>query len=73
MINHYSSRSPSSYLLNPAEERAKYANEGDTDKVMTVMRLEDEKGTELGAIAWFAVHCVSMSNTNLYVNWFSML
>lgn len=68
IVTHTCSRSPSSYLLNPAEERAKYAYEGDTDKVMTVMRLEDEKGTELGAIAWFAVHCVSMSNTNLLIS-----
>jgi neutral ceramidase len=54
--------------MNPEDERKKYENEGDTDKVMTVLRLEDQNGKELGAIAWFAVHCVSMSNTNLLIS-----
>ena len=42
-------RSPSSYLLNPSEERAE--NEkwgGNTDHNMTVLKMVAEDGTELG-------------------------
>jgi len=49
--------------VNPASEKAMYPD-GDTDKIMTVWRLQDESGNDLGAIAWFAVHGTSMNNTN---------
>ncbi|KAH3872488.1 hypothetical protein DPMN_035704 [Dreissena polymorpha] len=55
-------RSPSAYLFNPQEERAKYRY--DTDKNMTVLKIVDADGTPLGMISWFAVHCTSMNNTN---------
>eukprot|EP01112_Ceratiomyxa_fruticulosa_P008704 TRINITY_DN2257_c0_g1_i1.p1 TRINITY_DN2257_c0_g1~~TRINITY_DN2257_c0_g1_i1.p1 ORF type:complete len:572 (+),score=125.15 TRINITY_DN2257_c0_g1_i1:57-1718(+) len=55
-------RSPTSYLYNPPAERAQYL--WDVDKNITVLRLEDETGTPLGSITWFAVHCTSMNNTN---------
>jgi len=35
---------------------------------MTVLRLEDDKGKDLGAIVWFSVHCTSMNNTNLLIS-----
>lgn len=61
-------RSPTSYLLNPPEERKLYEIDGDTDKTMVVLRLENENGKEVGAIAWFAVHCTSMNNTNMFIS-----
>eukprot|EP01117_Protostelium_nocturnum_P006825 TRINITY_DN2451_c0_g3_i2.p2 TRINITY_DN2451_c0_g3~~TRINITY_DN2451_c0_g3_i2.p2 ORF type:complete len:723 (+),score=222.91 TRINITY_DN2451_c0_g3_i2:3379-5547(+) len=59
-------RSPTAYTANPSEEKAKYKY--DVDKEMTLIRLEDEKGKELGAISWFAVHGTSMNNTNLLIS-----
>jgi len=56
-------RSPSAYLANPASERALYPD-GDTDKNMTVLRIVDNSGADMGAISWFPVHCTSMNNTN---------
>jgi len=56
-------RSPSAYLANPAQERALYP-EGDTDKNMTLIKIEDANNVPFGSIAWFAVHGTSMNNTN---------
>ncbi|KAJ1416554.1 Neutral/alkaline nonlysosomal ceramidase, partial [Ochromonadaceae sp. CCMP2298] len=54
-------RSPTSYLLNPSEERAKY--DGDTDKNMFLLNLlSGDK--PVGVLNWFAVHGTSMNNTN---------
>ena len=62
-------RSPTSYLLNPKEERALYESEGDTDKNMVLLKFtcyDGEGGLkQLGALNWFAVHGTSMNNTNL--------
>ncbi|XP_062593743.1 uncharacterized protein LOC134255247 [Saccostrea cucullata] len=55
-------RSPTAYLNNPAEERAKYRY--DVDKNMTVLRMVDAQNKGIGMINWFAVHCTSMNNTN---------
>ena len=69
-------RSPSSYLLNPADERSAWAAEGDTDKKMTLLKIDSAASTAtagttgpvtttpIGTINWFAVHCTSMNNTN---------
>jgi neutral ceramidase len=35
---------------------------------MTVLRMEDESGNELGMLNWFAVHGTSMTNTNQYIS-----
>uniref|UniRef100_A0A8C2TPY6 Neutral ceramidase n=1 Tax=Coturnix japonica TaxID=93934 RepID=A0A8C2TPY6_COTJA len=59
-------RSPYSYLQNPAFERSRYS--ANTDKEMVMLKMVDEKGHELGLISWFAVHPVSMNNTNHLVN-----
>lgn len=58
-------RSPTSYLLNPQEERDSYPD-GDTDKMMTLMKIvsEKEEGKLIGMVNWFAVHGTSMNNTN---------
>lgn len=44
------SRSPQAYLLNPAEERAKYKY--DVDKDMTVLSFLDKNKNGLGLISW---------------------
>ncbi|KAI8369329.1 Neutral/alkaline nonlysosomal ceramidase [Radiomyces spectabilis] len=59
-------RSPSAYLLNPAEERAQYSY--DVDKDMTVMKFRNAQNENLGLISWFAVHGVSINNTNRLIN-----
>ncbi|XP_069125052.1 uncharacterized protein [Argopecten irradians] len=55
-------RSPTAYLENPAEERARYNY--DVDKNMTVLKMVDSNNKDIGMISWFAVHCTSMNNTN---------
>ncbi|XP_063969440.1 putative neutral ceramidase C isoform X1 [Lytechinus pictus] len=55
-------RSPTAYLNNPEEEKSKYLN--NTDTRMTVAKFVDENDNGLGLISWFAVHPVSMNNTN---------
>ena len=68
-------RSPTSYLLNPQEERDEYSDHGDTDKRMIQLVLEkksqasfsieEEKDEDvMGVINWFAVHPTSMNSTN---------
>ncbi|XP_052533524.1 putative neutral ceramidase C isoform X1 [Tympanuchus pallidicinctus] len=59
-------RSPYSYLQNPASERSRYST--NTDKEMVMLKMVDENGHDLGFISWFAVHPVSMNNTNHLVN-----
>ncbi len=59
-------RSPEAYLLNPAEERARYAH--DTDKRMTLLRLTKDSGVEVGLINWFAVHTTSMGMENRLIS-----
>ncbi|XP_037044481.1 neutral ceramidase-like [Bradysia coprophila] len=59
-------RSPTSYLLNPEEERALYA--GDTDTTLIQMRFVNNDNTVIGAIHWFATHSVSMNNSNLLIS-----
>ncbi|XP_028619917.1 neutral ceramidase isoform X2 [Grammomys surdaster] len=59
-------RSPSSYLQNPQSERARYSS--NTDKEMLILKLVDLNGEDLGLISWFAIHPVSMNNTNHLVN-----
>jgi neutral ceramidase len=59
-------RSPEAYLRNPATERAQYAH--DTDKRMTLLRLQADDGREVGLINWFAVHATSMGNDNLLIS-----
>eukprot|EP00094_Tigriopus_californicus_P008850 TCALIF_08531-PA protein Name:"Similar to ASAH2 Neutral ceramidase (Homo sapiens)" AED:0.15 eAED:0.15 QI:0/0/0/0.9/1/1/10/0/689 len=56
-------RSPTSYLVNPEAERALY--DYDTDHLFTQLNIVDATTDEpLGLINWFAVHPVSMNNSN---------
>ncbi|KAM9618783.1 neutral ceramidase [Trichechus inunguis] len=59
-------RSPYSYLQNPLSERARYSS--NTDKEMVVLKMVDLNGQDLGVISWFAIHPVSMNNSNHLVN-----
>ncbi|KAK3276091.1 hypothetical protein CYMTET_15820 [Cymbomonas tetramitiformis] len=59
-------RSPTSYLLNPAEERAKYQH--DTDKAMTQLRLQNSMGEDVGGMNFFAVHCTSLPVENKLIS-----
>ncbi|XP_052755048.1 neutral ceramidase isoform X2 [Galleria mellonella] len=59
-------RSPSSYLRNPPEERARYKY--DVDKTLAQVRFLTPANELLGVINWFAVHPTSMNNTNRLVS-----
>ena len=59
-------RSPEAYLRNPSTERAQFGH--DTDKKMTLLRLQGDDGREVGLINWFAVHATSMGNDNLLIS-----
>ncbi|KPI92967.1 Neutral ceramidase [Papilio xuthus] len=59
-------RSPTSYLRNPPEERAKYKY--DVDKTLAQVRFLGPQDKVLGVINWFAVHPTSMNNTNRLIS-----
>jgi neutral ceramidase len=62
--------SPTAYEANPASERAQYAH--DTDKTMTMLRVTEAAPSEAprgrGLLNWFAVHPVSMNNSNSFIS-----
>ncbi|KAM6443048.1 putative neutral ceramidase C [Liasis olivaceus] len=59
-------RSPFSYLQNPDSERRRYSS--NTDKEMMVLKMVADNGQEIGMFSWFAIHPVSMNNTNRLVS-----
>jgi neutral ceramidase len=59
-------RSPGAYRANPISELSRYTH--DTDKTITLLRLQGSDGTEVGSINWFAVHNTSMSNENRLIS-----
>ena len=59
-------RSRFAYDQNPAAERGNYAH--DTDKLMTVLRLDDSDGTAAGLISWYAVHATNIGNENKLIS-----
>ncbi len=59
-------RSPDAYANNPAAEKALYS--ANTDKTMTLLRFTGADGSEIGTINWFAVHPVSIGNTNRLIS-----
>jgi len=66
LLNTSINRSPEAYLRNPSTERSQFAH--DTDKRMTLLRLQTDTGTEVGLVNWFAVHGTSMGNDNLLIS-----
>lgn len=59
-------RSPSAYLNNPPEERAKYKY--DVDKDLSLLKFVDAEWGPVGAFSWFAVHGTSMNRTNKLIS-----
>ena len=59
-------RSLIAYEANPAEERDAY--DYDTDKEMTLLRLDEDDGTAAGMINWFAVHATNIGNQNRLIS-----
>ncbi|XP_053612724.1 neutral ceramidase isoform X2 [Plodia interpunctella] len=59
-------RSPTSYLRNPPEERARYKY--NVDKTLAQVRFLTASNEIVGVINWFAVHPTSMNNTNRLVS-----
>lgn len=60
-------RSPSAYLFNPPEERARYPR--DVDTLMTLLKFVDgNSGKSIGAFSWFATHGTSMSKDNKLIS-----
>ncbi|TDL22967.1 Neutral/alkaline nonlysosomal ceramidase [Rickenella mellea] len=66
VLNANINRSPSAYLANPAEERARY--EFDQDKDMTLLRFDDANGNPRGFLDFFAVHGTSLYENNTLVS-----
>ncbi|KAF8526003.1 Neutral/alkaline nonlysosomal ceramidase [Hysterangium stoloniferum] len=59
-------RSPSAYLNNPAEERARY--QFDQDKDLTLMQFDDPSGKTRGFLSFFAVHGTSLYENNTLIS-----
>lgn len=57
-------RSPSAYLANPAEERAKY--DTDQETAMTLLKFADANGAARGFLSFFAVHGTSLYEVTLF-------
>uniref|UniRef100_H2YR12 Neutral ceramidase n=1 Tax=Ciona savignyi TaxID=51511 RepID=H2YR12_CIOSA len=59
-------RSPTSYLLNPEAERARYTH--DTEQSITVLSFDNLAGDPLGMLSWYPAHPTNMNFTNLLIN-----
>ncbi|KAJ3969998.1 Neutral/alkaline nonlysosomal ceramidase [Lentinula raphanica] len=66
VLNANINRSPSAYLANPAEERARY--EFDQDKELTLLRFDDTSGNARGFLSFFAVHGTSLYENNTLIS-----
>ncbi|KAH9307463.1 hypothetical protein KI387_035374, partial [Taxus chinensis] len=59
-------RSPSAYLNNPSNERARYKYNVDTD--MTLLKFVDNEWGPVGSFNWHATHGTSMGRTNSLIS-----
>lgn len=59
-------RSQFAYLQNPPNEIALYRDEVDT--TMTLLRIEDLTGREIGMLNWFPVHNTNVGNQNKQIS-----
>ncbi|XP_073992956.1 neutral ceramidase isoform X2 [Rhodnius prolixus] len=66
ILNANINRSPTAYLQNPPEERAKYKY--DVDKMFTQLKFYRKDGKPVGMLTWYAIHGTSMNNTNKLVS-----
>lgn len=60
-------RSPDAFELDPAEERARFADtqgrDVQTNRWMTLLKLQRDDGTPVGMMNWFSVHGTSIGQT----------
>ncbi|MDB5970789.1 MAG: alkaline ceramidase [Hydrocarboniphaga sp.] len=60
-------RSPDAFVLNPADERARFADtqgrDVQTNRWMTLLKLQRDDGTPVGVVDWFSVHGTSIGQT----------
>jgi neutral ceramidase len=60
-------RSPDAFELDPADERARFADtqgrDVQTNRMMTLLKLQRDDGTPVGMINWFSVHGTSIGQT----------
>lgn len=68
LLESNANRSPTSYLANPASERAMYEHNTDTEITAFTIESADAEKVPLGMIGWFPVHGTSMNNTNKYIS-----
>lgn len=64
-------RSPTSYLLNPEEERAQYDSDHDDEMVVLKLAQRDSGGgdaREVGMFSWFPVHPTNMNRSNTLIS-----
>ncbi|KAG1702408.1 Neutral ceramidase [Nymphon striatum] len=66
LLNANINRSPTSYLLNPPDERKMYKY--DVDKEMFLLKFIDLNDKPIGMLNWFPVHCTSMNKTNRLIS-----
>ena len=66
ILNANRNRSPTAYLANPADERAKY--QYDQDKAMSLLRFDDKNGNARGFLSFFPVHGTSIYENNTLVS-----
>ena len=61
-------RSPDAYVLNPQAERAGFVDTGgreiDTNRWMTLLKLQRDDGTPIGVVNWFSIHGTSIGQTS---------
>lgn len=56
-------RSPTSFLMNPEQQRKKYFGDDNVDRNMDLLKIVDAKtGKAMGSLNWFAVHPTSMTS-----------
>lgn len=60
-------RSPDAFELDPADERARFADtqgrDVQTNRWMTLLKLQRDDGTPVGMLNWFSVHGTSIGQT----------
>ncbi len=66
LFNSSINRSPSAYLNNPAEERARF--DGNVDSTFAQVKFSTTDGVAVGLANWFAVHCTAMNNSNQLIS-----
>ena len=68
VLNGNFNRSPDAYVLNPEAERERFVDasggEVDTNRMMTLLKLQRDDGTPVGMLNWYAIHGTSIGQTH---------